>query len=247
MSNYVLRDIINDIKVDLKQKFDDKQIEDTQIGYWILTMADRLKSQHINKRESGQHLHIYGGLPIETFDQTTNPNQIKGRKYVKLPSSIYDYDQDGGIQYIAYYDEDLCKHKIGQFANIVFNRTSPDRVERLYMNDYEKPSKENPYFYRAGEYVYLLGLECSDVSNVEMGIYATFPSIRDVDIDAKFDFPQELLTVLKRHVLDLGRFILMMPEERLNDGNDDKNSKQVPTGKLVSVNDPAISTDKENE
>jgi hypothetical protein len=51
------------------------------------------------------------------------------------------------------------------------------------------------------------------------------------------DFPDELLIILKRQVLDLGRFTLMLPQERVNDGSDDGARKGVPTNKLVSVNE----------
>ena len=56
-------------------------------------------------------------------------------------------------------------------------------------------------------------------------------------MDAELDFPDETLIILKRQVLDLGRFTLMLPQERVNDGADDTVNKGVPTNKLVSVNE----------
>ena len=66
-----------------------------------------------------------------------------------------------------------------------------------------------------------------------------------IDLDAEFEFPEELILILKRQVLDLGRFALKMPEDRNNDGVDDTNAKNVSDQKLVSVNDP-INQTKEN-
>ena len=69
-------------------------------------------------------------------------------------------------------------------------------------------------------------------------MYTTFKPITDpdLDMDQVFDFPEETLIILKRQVLDLGRFLLMMPQERINDGATIQ-SKQVPTNKITSVNE----------
>lgn len=233
-----LRLIINDISKDLKQVVDDKEITDIQIGHWVIMLANRLKSQHIAKRDSGAYLSVFTNIPVQTFTNSTNPNQIKGRKYLEIPETIYDYDLDGGIEYISYYLEDFQENCPPPFTNQTFTRTTPSTAQRLYFSKYEKPQPKNPYFYRVGPYVYLLGLECANVKFLEIGIYAALKPVTDasIDLDATFDFPEETLIILKRQVLDLGRFVLMMPEERTNDGSS-QSPQQVPTNKLTSVND----------
>lgn len=238
MIGTTLRTIVNDISKDLKQITDDKEITDIQIGHWVIMLANRIRSQHIAKRDSGAFLSVFANVPVQTFSSTTNPNQIKGRKYIEIPEVIYDYDQDGGIEYISYYLEDFQENCPPPFTNQTFSRTTPSTAQRLYFTKWEKPNPKNPYFYRVGPYVYLLGLECANVKNLEIGIYAALRPVTDgqLDLDARFDFPEETLIILKRQVLDLGRFVLMMPEERVNDGSS-INQNQVPSNKLVSVND----------
>ena len=200
--------------------------------------ANRLKSQHIAKRDSGAYLTTFANVPVQVFGSTTNPNQVKNRKYIELPASIFDYDKDGGIEFISYYIEDFEPNCPPPFTNQTFTRTTQKDSSRLYFSKDETPSPKNPYFYRVGKYVYFLGIECANVKNIEIGLYTTFKPITDpdLDMDQVFEFPEETLIILKRQVLDLGRFVLMMPQERINDGSTIQ-SNQVPTNKITSVNE----------
>ena len=72
---------------------------------------------------------------------------------------------------------------------------------------------------------------------VEVALYSTFNPLTNCDLDAEFDFPQELLPILQRGVLDLGRFVLQLPAERINDATQDFQGQQIPKTKLVSVNE----------
>lgn len=236
-----LRDVAYDILETLKQTFDDRDISLTQAAYWVLLVGNQLKSKHISNRKSGAYLKIFAGVPILTFSVNNNPNEIKNRKCIALPSNIYDYDMDGGIQYISYYPEIAgCPPR---FTKVKFDRTSPAEAEWLYSNPYTAPSAQRPYYYRAGDYLYLLGLECVNPKELEVGIYSTLPSITEVDLDAPFDFPTELDHVLTRQVIDFARFSLMVPGERNNDGTDSVESSTVPTNKMTSVNDPNMATE----
>jgi hypothetical protein len=233
----VLRYIVDDIAKDLKQVFDDKIVQQSQIAYWVLMVANRLKSQHIAKRDSGAYMHTFSRIPILTHSSVSNPDEVNNRKYILLPKSIYDYDSDGGIEYISYYVEDDKPSCPPPFTRQTFTRTTPSTSQRLYYTEDEKPSPSNPYFYRTGSHLYFLGIECVDAEYVEIGIYNTLDPIDKIDIDSELDFPDELIIILKRQVLDLGRFTLMLPQERVNDGSDDGARKGIPTNKLVSVNE----------
>ncbi|MFN5416289.1 MAG: hypothetical protein ACK5B9_04470 [Flavobacteriia bacterium] len=235
----LLRTIVDDLVKDFKQSFDDKQITKTQIAHWVIMIGNRLLSQHISKRDSGAFLHIYGDVPIVVSATTINPNVLKNRKYIELPSNIFDYDKDGGIEYITYYLEDQGVNCPAPYTWTKFTRTSPSEIERLYFSKHEEPSPKNPYFFRAGDNIYLLGIECVNPKKIEIGIYSTLKPITSssVNLNMSFPFPEELLIQLKRQVLDLGRFVLMMPEERVNDGADTKLNQGVPTNKIVSVNE----------
>lgn len=239
MAGTTLRTIVDDLVKDFKQHFDDKQIQKAQIAHWVIMLGNRLKSQHIGKRDSGAFLGIYPDVPIEVATENSSPNVVKGRKHIILPTCIFDYDKDGGVEYISYYndkDEPDCPPA---FTRQTFTRTTPSDIQRLYMSDYEKPGPKNPYWYRAGQYIYLIGIECINPKAVEIGIYSTLKPITDptLKLDDPFDFPEELLIMLKRQVLELGRWIMIIPEERVNDGIDSEAQKQVPINKITSVNE----------
>lgn len=242
-----LRDITNDIQVLLRQSADDREFEDIHVAWACTIIGDRLRSQHIQKRDSGAFLSVYANVPVSQFTTISNPNQIPNRDYLELPACIYDFNLDAGIEYISYWDnEDDCGSQ--KFKNVKFNRTSPSKVESLYYSEYTKPSPSNPYFYRVDKYIYLLGLECVDIDAVEMGIYAILPHPKDVDIDAEWPFPAELLPVLQRHVLDILRLGLQMPDDgKLNTGDDNSTPQEVPNQKLISVNDPVVSSEGSNQ
>lgn len=246
MAGRILRSIVDDIQTLLKQNFDDQEFTDVQVGYWTIVIGDRIKSQHIEKRRSGQYLSVYANIPVQEFTSITNPNQIPNRKYIELPEAIYDYDLDRGIEYISYWDNtDTCGSEYWRKRK--FLRTDPSEAETLQYSPYTKPSAENPYFYRVHNYVYLLGIECVNVEAVELGIYQILPDITEIDLDAPFEFPAETLHVLKMQVLNLARFGLQIPDSgRINTGASNDPSTQVPTDKLVSVNDPINRTDTES-
>ena len=233
----LLRHIVDDIAVDLKQVLDDKNVQKSQIAYWVLLVGNRLKAQHIGKRDSGAFLTTFDNVPVQIKSVSKNPNEIKNRKFIILPKSIYDYDRDGGIEYISYCLDFEAPNCPPPFTNTTFTRTTPSKSRRLYFSKYETPSPSNPYFYRVHDHIYLLGIECVEIDSIEIGIYTTLDPITEIDLDAEFDFPEELLIILKRQVLDLGRFALLIPQERVNDGSDDVGQQGVPTNKIVSVNE----------
>jgi len=232
-----LRHIVDDIEVDLKQNFDDQQITKAQIAYWTIIVANRLRSQHIEKRSSGAFLTTFAEIPVLVSD-VVGDNLVRYRKYFDLPDCIYDFNEDKGIAYISYSVDPELPDDLPPLTQVNFARTTPAALKSIYMNPDTKPDEKNPYFYRSSGRIYLLGLDCIDIDYVEVGLYLTIDPVTEIDLDEDFEFPEELLSVLKRQVLDMGRFALLIPNERINDGNDSTPSNRVPTNKLVSVNDP---------
>ena len=153
-----------------------------------------------------------------------------GRKYIEIPSGIYDKDGDSGIVYLSYsYSVDP-----NAFSYVTFSRTQPSYVQRLYWTNDERPAPDNPYFYRIGNRVYLLGLECIDVNFIEAGLKTTL--VAEVcDLDDEFVFPPELIPILQRQVLDLGRFVLQIPADRTNDSDYSLQNQEIPKTKIIST------------
>jgi len=232
LSKTTFRTVVDDLMEDFRQIFDDKRLQKTQVAHWVIMVGNRLLSQHIGKRDSGQYLHIYGNVPISVSQTTQNPNIIAKRKYIELPANIFDYNKDKGVEYVAYYDEDECGNPIQR----TFSRTTPSDLGRIQDSTYEKPTPENPFWYRAGDNMFLVGIECINPKAIEIGIYSTLRPITDpeTELDAPVGLPEELLIQVKRQVLDLGRFVMMTPEERTNDGDDSAPKPQL-MGKITSV------------
>ncbi len=236
-----LRHIVDDLAKDFKQILDDKILQKAQIAYWVIYLGNRLRSQHIAKRDSGAFLSTFI-VPVVVHTSNKNPNEVKTRKHIILPKSIYDYDKDKGIEFMAYYAEEI-EDAGGKpaFTRHTLTRTTQSESKTLYYSEYEEPGPENSYYYRVSDHLYMLGIECVDITQIEIGLYATLDPITEIDFDAPFEFPDELLIQLKRQVLDLGRFVLLIPEERINDGSN-VIPPTVPTNKLTSVNELAEDT-----
>jgi hypothetical protein len=232
-----LRILIDDTLETIKQTFDDRNVSRAQVAYWYIIVANQLKAQHLQKRDSGAFLSTFADVPVVQVAANKNPDFVKARRFLMLPVDIFDFDKDNGIEYITYTSPGgiECPPK---FSEIKFQRTTPSEAEWLNMHPHTKPSSKNPYWYRVGRNIYLLGVEKINLKSVEMGIYMTISPVEKIDIDAPFPFPAELLHVLKRQVLDLARMSFFFPSERQNSGDDasDDNAGKQPIQKVQSVN-----------
>lgn len=236
MAADTLRVVVDEIATTIKQTFDDKVVSQAQVAYWTIIVGNTLLGQHIAKRDSGQFLSIFSDIPVKVATKSVLPNIVKGRKYVELPGGIFDFDLDGGVEYIAYYNPDeKCDP---EFQKKTIQRTSPGQLQWLNINIHTKPSPKQPYWYRAGDNLYLVGIEKVPVKFIEMGIYMTIDPLEKIDLDKPFPFPQETLEALKRRVVDLARFSFLFKKD---DGNDGSDTASDPTGntvpKILSVND----------
>lgn len=218
------RYVVYDIWTSLKQTFDDADVSLSQVKYWCSIAASRLLMQHIEKRDSGAFLTVYTNIQVLIDTET-------GYKYFDLPADIMDFTRDGGVHYLSYSScVDDCTPT---FTSVTFTRTSPAQSHILYYTDEEKPRPSNPYWYRVGERIYLLGLECIDPCGLEIGVYQNIDPTT-CDLDDEFPFPDELLAILQRYVLDIGRFVLAIPHTiGVNDGAAD--IEKMPTSKLIST------------
>jgi len=212
------REVIYDIHTSLNQQYDDADISLVQTSYWCSVAANRLLSQHIDKRDSGAFVAAYYNLQV--LIDTTNDY-----KYFVLPENIFDFDKDDGVEYLSYSSTtDDC---LPMFTGVKFTRTSAAAAERLYWTEEEKPSPSNPYFYRLKDKIYLLGLESITSPPLEGGFYQTIPAYV-IDLDDEFPFPDELITVLQRYTFDFGRFVLSLPKDNTNDGASGQQVTQLP-------------------
>lgn len=220
-----LKIIVDEIRTSIKQTFDDKEVSRVQVAHWVIIIANQLLGKHIFKRDSGAFLVTY------IVDV-----QIKlGRKFIEMPADIFDFDRDGGIEFMAYYNPD--ENCLPQYRRGTIQRTSPSEAQWLEMGEHTKPSPKDPYFWRAGNIINIIGIESVPVKQIEVGIYQTIDPLEKIDLNKEFRFPAELLDTLKRQVTDLARYSFIFPKDNNNDGQDtasDPQSKQIP--KIQSVN-----------
>lgn len=230
------RYVIYDIERSLKKNFDDADITLNQILYWVMVVANKIRIQH--------EVIVKTDLFTSTYCPVEVKEDKKGRKYIDLPTQIMDLPNSGGIVYISYnFDTANCAGP--SFAQTEFQPANIGEVKVLYMDEYTKPSAKNPYFYRVGDRidgkdvnrVYLLGIECVDVTDVEIALKSTLDPKTLCDIDDEIPIPASLVQDLITEVLQLGRFVMMIPEERINIGDDVVQMQNYRTPKVPDVQD----------
>jgi hypothetical protein len=220
-----LKVIVDEIRASIKQTFDDKKVSRAQVVHWVIIVANKLLGKHVFNRDSGAFLVQYF-VDVQTDGK---------RKFIEVPADLFDFDRDGGIEYMAYYNDDAqC---LPQYRYKTITRTTPSQAQWLEMDKNTKPSAAAPYFWRRGDIIEILGIENVPIKKIELGIYQTIDPVEKIDIDAEFRFPAELLEHLKRQVTDLARYSFLFPSDNSNDGSDtasDPQSKNIP--KISSVN-----------
>ena len=225
------RYVAKDIQTSLNKAFDDADIRFTQILYWVQVVANRIR---IDQSQ------LETGLFLSTFSSVAISKDVKGRQYFDIPSAIMDLPNEKGIKFITYNHDTGCCCSGPNFAQVFFQPTTAWGSHLLYKDEHTEPTPSNPYFYRLGEKidnvsvnrVYILGTECINVSDVEIGIMCSLDPSNVCDLDEQVPLPDERISELMREVLDLGRFVMMLPEERVNQGSDET-SNQIPTSPEV--------------
>lgn len=231
------RTIRDDLSILLKQHFDEREILPAQVLYWVIVCADRLRVLHMQKRDSGAFLSSF--IADVEMDAAKN-----NRLFISLPSAIYDLDLDRGVDYICYYLPTADGGtETGELQRIQFWRATPGQIRTASGNSDSAPSPYNPMFYREGQRLYFAGVH-PDVEQVEVGIFAALPDVTTIDsdnlLDTEVPFPNELIAILQRNVLSIGRWTLSLPEDKANNDGGERVEGQPPASPAptTSVNAP---------
>lgn len=230
MSTY--RSMSYSIQSVIKQTFDDLSVDINQIVYWINLIAKRARFDKIKKNRSDAYLVYFPDVQIQK-DPLTN------RKYAILPSTIVDLDNDFGIKTITYCADDsaICEEPLEN----PFSRTQAGKVNTLYGNPYRKPTSKNVFFFRSKyridgilkDVIFFLGLECVDITCVDMYIYADESTDYICNLDENINISPEMEKIIYYEVLNLARYGFLIPSDKTNDGNDTQSEK---SGKTPSIN-----------
>lgn len=213
------RYVVYDLQKSLKKTFDDADITLIQIIYWVQVIANRIRLEHYSATKSDLFTSTFYPIDVKKDD--------KGRKYIDLPVQIMDLPNNEGVAYITYNFDTNCCHG-DTFAQTYFQPVNTMDVQLLYLDEYTKPTPKQPYFRRVGDKVngvdvnriYLLGLECVEVKDVEIAVRSTLDPRNVCNLDDKLPIPDERVADLMTEILKLGRFIMLIPDERQNDGSD---------------------------
>lgn len=229
-----IREMAGSLQISLKKSFDDSDVPLAQIVFWINFYVNKYNSIKIASGvDNGLYLSIYTGVPVTVSSSSSNPNLVAGRKYVILPTGILDLPGDKGINYISYMSMDgACGEP---FRYVVFDRTIPIGSRVNEFSKYTQPSPATPYFYVVSNYVYLIGIECVSVSEVEMGLFSTFDPFSSCNIDENMPLDPALYADVYRNVLEMGRFVQLIPQHAVNDASDSTQGT-APTQRVVSIN-----------
>lgn len=214
------RYVVYDLQKSFNAAFDDADFTFNQILYWVMVVANRMRLQQNSVTNSDLFTSTFSHVPVQT--------DANGMKYIDLPVQIMDLPNNAGIVTLT-YNIDTCKCSGPTFAQVWFQPIGMGAVQHLYLDEYTKPSSKNPYFYRIGHQVdgvgvnrlYLIGIECIDVLDVMIALKATLDPKSVCNLDDQMPFPDEMVQDLMMQVLQLGRFVMLMPNENLNDGQDD--------------------------
>lgn len=209
------REIVYDILSDLQQVYDDKKITEYHVLYWVTFVANAMIKGHLDNeyartgQKSGQYLTVFENIPVKTSEWQT--------KYIEVPGVFVDMDFQRGIEYITYGPKSSQQNP--NFFNVVFSLTTPARA-RMLNASHEKPAPDNPYYYVVGGKILFLGIGKIDVPDIEMGLYLGLDPRKITDLDEECPLPVHLVEQLKYKIVNLGRFVMSIPADNVNDGKD---------------------------
>jgi len=226
--------LVGSLSTALKKTFDDTDISDAQIAVWCTFFINKYRTARIQSESTGRYTTIFPNVPIYT-PTTSTINYIAGRKYLILPSNILDLPNDEGISYISY--NQFSGYCPPPFTATQFTRTTINSSGALYFDVYQTPQPDNPYFYLiANNIVYLLGVECINLNSLEIGLIISFDPLNNCVTDENMDLDEALVSDVYKNVLELGRFVMLVPSNTVNDASDSNENAQAQKQRVVSVN-----------
>lgn len=242
MANTTVRQLAYDILNQFGYNHDDADRNYIKVAYNIKVCLDKLAADGIKKDISkGDFLATQHEMSIWTVDLLTDAN--RGWRYFDLPGSVYELPKDGGIASIYYYrPSGLPANCPPQVARVKYRPVALSWLESLWKSRWQYVDESQPVYARASvgnaDRVYVFGQD-EDIDQLEAHLFLAMPNIPDLNLDDNISLPDNRIHTLKRMVIELERWALMVPQQRLkNDGRDMEPGQVVNTPPAVSVNDP---------
>jgi len=236
------RFFINDILKAFKQVFDDKDLQSTQVMYISTIVFNRLNKLSHDKIRTGLHVTQFYPVPVQI------DTALKDRRYIELPAKIFDLDNDKAVRYITYNQESCSCCDGPVWAQTEFEPTTVAKAKNLYRSDYSKPKPANPYFYRVGNRLYLLGIECISVKDVEIALFTALDPQNICSLDEEIPLPDHLFQTAKVEVMNMVSVMFGVPQERTNEGSDTTTEQpQTPPQSAPPQSDQQIQSQTETQ
>jgi len=195
----------------LKQTYDDSKITLPQVIHWINVAINSINYQHSVKTNTSSFTNKY---------EITNIQFDGDLKYFELPEGILDLKNDKGIELLEY-----CYS--GCLDVQPFQRTSTSAKWSLNGNKHTKPAIDNPYFYRVGNKIYLLGVDCIDIECLWVYLKTSVNGLPNCDLDSELPIDSQYEETLFYRTVNFAKFGMLSVSERLNDGSSASN-RQAP-------------------
>jgi len=195
----------------IEESKDDSDLKRNTVIFWTQVIANRLIQQRLQKRriQSGEFLSHIGQIKV----------QVSGvRKYVTMPDSIIDLENDNGIHLVTYYLDDYkyCDSAM----SVPFEKTSPAKIWSLYAIPIRNPKPKAPKMAREGSSLFLYGIEKINVQYIDMWIYTAIDPVHLIDLDAEIPIAEDQVEVLINKVMGMARFAILLPNDKTNIGSD---------------------------
>lgn len=242
----------DEIMVTMGYTHDDRLRNREAVMYNVKLAVDKIKVQQLQKsKEVGDYRKNSDMLstfivPLTHNDVADDVLNDFDASFFDLPTSIYSLPHDGGVSFVRYLRNEIPFGCPPAVALTPFTGASLASIHTFYLSEYQKPKPQRPYFARAKaltsegvhkDRVYLFGVS-EDVKHLLVGLYAA-PDFTAIDPDAPIDVPEHLVMPLKQMVIDLERWAIQVPQERLkNDGRHLEPGETVRTERLMSLNNP---------
>lgn len=235
-----LRQVAYDIMNQMGYNHDDAARSEVAVMYNIKVCLDKLKGDSLKRDiKASDQLSMQEDLSVWTVDLLTQDD--RGWRYFDLPGSVYSLPKDGGIQAITYYRLDLPPNCPPQVARIQYRPVALSWLTAIWGSRWQYVDETQPVYARATvngiDRVYVFG-QSDDITQLEAELFLAMPRIESIDPDQQIEFPENRIHTLKRMVIELERWSLMIPQDRLkNDGRDFEPNQTTRTSSEVSVND----------
>lgn len=239
--------LTDDILIALDMTHDDALRSRISVMRNVKMAVDKVQSQVLGKAvKNGDTRSISDMLSVFVVDVTAHEapdNSDWDYLSFVLPVELYSLQRDGAVSFVRYNRVDLPPNCPPQIARVRFTGTTLAALSTVYDSTYQKPSPSQPYYARSKDKVYIYGVDAS-IKKLLIGLYAALPAFEDINPDEELTLPDEYYYSVKKMILDLERWVLQVPQQRLkNDGRDLEPDQTVRTERPISLNDPLVSNE----